>query len=90
VTQSPVPLIDHSIQLFQPAHGEEEVAAVAEVIRSGWWGQGPKTAEFEARFASPIDLRQTNRLLTLTRLAGRIDPKHREDPSDVVRAFSYA
>ncbi len=39
------------IQVFKPAHGEEEVEAVAEVIRSGWWGQGPKTAELEARFA---------------------------------------
>jgi perosamine synthetase len=39
------------IQVFKPAHGEEEVEAVAEVIRSGWWGQGPKTAELEKRFA---------------------------------------
>jgi perosamine synthetase len=39
------------IQVFKPAHGEEEVEAVAEVIRSGWWGQGPKTAEFEKKFA---------------------------------------
>jgi len=39
------------IQVFKPAHSEEEVEAVAEVIRSGWWGQGPKTAELETRFA---------------------------------------
>lgn len=44
--------IDHSIQVFQPFHGEEEIEAVAEVIRSGWWGQGPKTAELETRFAA--------------------------------------
>jgi perosamine synthetase len=30
--------------------GEEEIEAVAEVIRSGWIGLGPKTAEFERRF----------------------------------------
>jgi perosamine synthetase len=39
------------IQVFKPAHSEEEVEAVAEVIRSGWWGQGPKTAELETKFA---------------------------------------
>jgi perosamine synthetase len=27
---------------------------VAEVLRSGWWGLGPKTAEFEARFAETV------------------------------------
>lgn len=39
------------IQVFKPTHSEEEVEAVAEVIRSGWWGQGPKTAELEKQFA---------------------------------------
>lgn len=36
---------------MQPWLGEEEVAAVSEVIRSGWVAQGPKVAEFEAAFA---------------------------------------
>ncbi len=50
-------MTDHSyspaqpIPVFRPFHGEEEIEAVAEVLRSGWWGQGPKTAEFEQRFA---------------------------------------
>lgn len=44
-------LLDHAIPVFRPFHGEEEIEAVAEVLRSGWWGQGPKTAEFERRFA---------------------------------------
>lgn len=48
----PITLIDHSIPVFTPFHGEEEIEAVAEVIRSGWWGLGPKTAEFEKRFAA--------------------------------------
>lgn len=34
-----------------PNIGEEEVAAVAEVLRSRWIGQGPRVKEFEARFA---------------------------------------
>lgn len=50
ITQSS-PHIDHAIPVFRPYHDEAEIEAVAEVIRSGWWGQGPKTAEFERRFA---------------------------------------
>src|SRR5712691_1479080 len=35
---------------FQPpAVGEEEIAAVAETLRSGWLTTGPKAAELEAR-----------------------------------------
>lgn len=32
--------------------GEEEVAAVAAVVRSGWVARGPKVAELEAAFAA--------------------------------------
>lgn len=39
------------IPVFRPAFGEEEIDAVAEVMRSGWVGLGPKTAEFEQNFA---------------------------------------
>lgn len=39
------------IQVFKPFMGQEEIDSVAEVIRSGWIGLGPKTAEFEGRFA---------------------------------------
>ena len=42
------------IPVFRPTAGPEEEAAVAEVLRSGWWGLGPKTAEFEARFAEAV------------------------------------
>ncbi len=42
------------IPVFRPTSGPEEEAAVAEVLRSGWWGLGPKTAEFEARFAEAV------------------------------------
>lgn len=39
------------INVFLPAMGDEEIRAVTEVLRSGWIGLGPKTAEFERRFA---------------------------------------
>jgi len=35
----------------RPDIGEEEIEAVAEVLRSGWITTGPKTREFEQRFA---------------------------------------
>lgn len=34
--------------------GEDEVNAVAEVISSGWLTMGPKTFEFEQRFAGHL------------------------------------
>lgn len=40
------------IQLFKPDIQNDEIAAVEEVLRSGWIGLGPKTAEFEREFAA--------------------------------------
>src|ERR671929_2080962 len=43
---------------FQPpAVGDEEVAAVAETIRSGWLTTGPRTAELERRLAEYLGAR---------------------------------
>jgi dTDP-4-amino-4,6-dideoxygalactose transaminase len=43
---------------FQPpAIGEEEIAAVAETLRSGWLTTGPRTAELERRFAEYVGAR---------------------------------
>lgn len=39
------------VNVMQPWLGDEEAAAVAEVIRSGWVAQGPRVAAFEAAFA---------------------------------------
>lgn len=39
------------IPLAKPWIGEEEIEAVAEVLRSGWIIQGPKVKEFEDQFA---------------------------------------
>ncbi len=40
-----------TIPVFKPSITEEEVQAVREVLLSGWLGLGPKTKEFEERFA---------------------------------------
>jgi len=37
--------------------GEEEVAAVSEVVRSGWLIQGARVQEFEERFAAAVGVR---------------------------------
>ncbi|GAA2565936.1 DegT/DnrJ/EryC1/StrS family aminotransferase [Pseudonocardia hydrocarbonoxydans] len=39
---------------MRPLLGEEEAAAVAEVVRSGWVAQGPRVAEFEKAFAASV------------------------------------
>jgi dTDP-4-amino-4,6-dideoxygalactose transaminase len=44
-----------SIALGRPTVGDEELAAIAEVFRSGWLaGQGPCTRAFEAEFAAAV------------------------------------
>ncbi len=45
------------IQLFRPYVSEEAISAVSEVLRSGWIGLGPKTAEFEQNFADYVGAR---------------------------------
>lgn len=42
------------LPVFRPSMGQEEIDAVAEVLRSGWIGLGPKTEEFEKKFAKYI------------------------------------
>jgi perosamine synthetase len=41
-----------AIPISRPFLGEEELAAVAEPLRDGWLVQGPRVAEFEAKFAA--------------------------------------
>ena len=45
------------IQLFKPFVSDEAIGAVEGVLRSGWIGLGPKTAEFESRFAEFVGAR---------------------------------
>ncbi|MGY1618357.1 DegT/DnrJ/EryC1/StrS family aminotransferase [Geodermatophilus sp. SYSU D00691] len=42
------------LRFAAPSIGDDEVAAVVEVLRSGWLTTGPRTAEFECRFADAV------------------------------------
>ncbi|MFJ2508634.1 DegT/DnrJ/EryC1/StrS family aminotransferase [Arthrobacter citreus] len=43
------------INVMKPWLGEEEAAALSEVIASGWIAQGPRTAQFEAAFGQRME-----------------------------------
>lgn len=43
------------IPVFQPSCTKEEIDSVVKVLKSGWWGLGPKTAEFEGQFAKFVN-----------------------------------
>ena len=45
------------VPVARPFIGEEEIEAVAEVLRSGWVTQGPKVAAFEREFAAYVGAR---------------------------------
>jgi perosamine synthetase len=42
------------IPVFKPSYGEEELDALREPFKTGWIGLGPKTKEFEEKFAQYI------------------------------------
>jgi dTDP-4-amino-4,6-dideoxygalactose transaminase len=44
------------VNVMKPWLGEEEIAAVTEVLESGWVAQGPRVAQFEREFAAAMDV----------------------------------
>ena len=45
---------DIMLPVLKPHGGDEEIEALSKVIKSGWWGKGPKVAEFEEKFAKMV------------------------------------
>ncbi|GAF70516.1 unnamed protein product, partial [marine sediment metagenome] len=45
------------IQVFKPSITNREIEAVKKAMKSGWLGLGPKTAEFEKKFAEYIGVK---------------------------------
>tara|TARA_S200002703_G_scaffold3379_1_gene4868 strand:+ start:880 stop:2046 length:1167 start_codon:yes stop_codon:yes gene_type:complete len=45
---------DTILPVLRPVGGDEEVNALRQCIESGWWGKGPKVAEFEKKFAKMV------------------------------------
>jgi len=54
------------IPMSRPYFGEEEIQAVAEVLRSGWITSGPKCKAFEEGFAAFVGARQAVSLTSAT------------------------
>jgi dTDP-4-amino-4,6-dideoxygalactose transaminase len=50
------PVRAEALPFFRPSHGEEEIAAVVETLRSGWLTIGPRTQEFRAAFLDHLGL----------------------------------
>jgi perosamine synthetase len=40
--------------VLAPYASEDDIQAVTDVLKSGWWGKGPKVAEFEKKFAEMV------------------------------------
>ena len=42
------------LKVLGPIGDQSDIDAIAEVIKSGWWGKGPKVEEFEQEFAKLV------------------------------------
>jgi len=79
------------INVMQPWLGPEEIAAVTEVLESGWVAQGPKVAAFEAAFAEAMAAEHavaTSSCTTALHLALVVAGVGRDDEV-VVPSFSF-
>ena len=79
------------ISFSPPDIGEQEIAAVAEVLRSGWITTGPKTKEFERQIAAYIG---TNKAVCLNSATAAMEMALRligVGPEDevIVPAYTY-
>ncbi len=54
VTEGGVPTRKKFLVFGRPFIGKEEIAEVVKTLKSGWWGTGPKTEEFEVKFAKYV------------------------------------
>lgn len=45
------------IPVLRPTADEQTINEMSEVLRSGWWGEGPKVAELEKKFAERIGVK---------------------------------
>ncbi len=50
------PVRGEALPFFRPSHGEAEIAAVVETLRSGWLTIGPRTQEFREAFLAHTGL----------------------------------
>ena len=45
---------DTVLPVLRTVGGDEELDSLRECIETGWWGKGPKVAEFEKKFAEMV------------------------------------
>ena len=45
---------DNFLPVLRPVGGDEEIKSIADTIKSGWWGKGPKVEKFEKEFAEMV------------------------------------
>jgi dTDP-4-amino-4,6-dideoxygalactose transaminase len=63
---APPPALAAQVPFFRPEIREDEIAAVAEVLRSGWLTSGPNTKLFEEEFAAAVKARHAVALNSCT------------------------
>ena len=52
------------LPVLRPVGGDEEVNAIRESIESGWWGKGPKVAQFEKDWSKGDTFEKCEKFMT--------------------------